>query len=37
MILKKEHLTKEGVTKIMKIKSTMNTKRLFDNINRSDL
>nr|YP_009868561.1 LAGLIDADG endonuclease [Ophiocordycipitaceae sp.]QKG63782.1 LAGLIDADG endonuclease [Ophiocordycipitaceae sp.] len=31
MINKKEHLTKQGVTKIMQIKSNMNAKRLFDN------
>lgn len=30
MINKKEHLTKQGVTKIMEIKSNMNAKRLFD-------
>ena len=32
MINKKEHLTKQGVTKIMQIKSNMElSKRLFDN------
>ena len=31
MINKKQHLTKQGITKIILIKSNMNTKRLFDN------